>query len=68
MLDWEDIVACRWVDNYGYFDGNIFMRESLQREDAAAAAEILKLLSGLSQVPPRAFSFLPYTLASSLFE
>jgi hypothetical protein len=53
MLDWEDIVACRWVNADGGFDGNVFMRGSLHREDEAAAGEILKLLSGLSQDPPR---------------
>ncbi len=49
LLDWEDIVACRRVNRSGHFDGLVYIKGALFREDASAAGEIFYLLSGRTQ-------------------
>jgi len=49
VIDWEDVVACRRVKENGKFEGNIFMRQSMAKEDPKACLEIWKLLSGETQ-------------------
>jgi hypothetical protein len=49
LLDWDDVVACRRVDGNGKFEGNVFIRSSLLKDDAQAADKIWKHLSGETQ-------------------
>ena len=51
LLDWDDVVACRRVTEDGWFEGNVFIRRSLQNADPRAARKIWKQLSGKSQGP-----------------
>jgi hypothetical protein len=49
ILDWDDVVGCRRVDQTGTFEGNIFLRKTLRNQDPQACTEIWRLLSGKSQ-------------------
>ena len=48
-IPWENVAACRKVNDSRKFDGPIFMRPGFEREDPAASQQIYELLSGKKQ-------------------
>lgn len=51
IIDWEDIVGCRYVQGNGLFDGSVYLKDPFLYTDAMAAVEVWELLSGKSQGP-----------------
>jgi hypothetical protein len=51
ILDWDDVVGCRYVRADGNFEGSVYLKDSIAHEDSTAATQVWELLSGMSQGP-----------------
>jgi hypothetical protein len=51
LIDWDDVMGYRKVDQTGVFEGNIFLRRIMRSQDPQAYKKIWDLLSGQSQGP-----------------
>lgn len=51
IIEWEDIVGCRYVQADGRSEGSVYLKDTFLYTDAMAAVEVWELLSGKSQGP-----------------